>query len=66
MSDGEAEREWEAAIRADASRIYVREQVDGRWQSVALVELPPERQQHWIRRWWQEGREPVRLPEEHE
>jgi len=43
--------------------IYVREQIDGRWKSVALGELSLDLQLKWIRCWWDRGHLPYRILE---
>jgi len=46
--------------------IYVRERIDGKWQSVALGELSNERMGFWIDKWWERNQMPSRLKTEEE
>lgn len=53
--------EFEAHCLFQAPRIYVRAQVNGRWDSVSFDRLSPTDQNTFIRQWWNEGREPARV-----
>lgn len=44
-----------------ADLIYVREQIDGKWASYSLSEMPAEMVERHIRRWFLEGHVPHRL-----
>jgi len=46
--------------------IYVREQIDGKWGSFALNELPDDVRQRHIIRFLDEGRVPVRIKRDDE
>jgi len=41
--------------------IYIREQVDGKWGSFSLAELPLKLRAKWMARWIEEGRVPLKL-----
>lgn len=47
-------------IRYSAS-IFVREEMEGKWDSYALQELPTRKALEHIRRWHQTGHHPVRV-----
>lgn len=53
--------EFESECLADASVIYVRRfGDDDRWHTVALSEIPINAARVFIRRWYLEGRKPLR------
>lgn len=58
--------EWLWYVRRYEATIYVREQIDGKWQSVALSTLPPERWAHHVARWLDKGMVPCRVRETEE
>lgn len=47
----------------NADRIFVREEVDGKWDSYSLNEIHPMRTAYWITRWYSENRMPTVLKE---
>jgi len=52
--------EWLWFIRHHESAIFVRENNDqGKWDSVSLSELTPNRWAHHVNRWYEEG---MRIP----
>ncbi len=54
--------EWLWRVRRHESAIYVREKnPNGRWVTVALADLSPERWAYWVARWLEEGAVPVRV-----
>lgn len=55
--------EWLARVREHDERIFIREEVDGKFESVALASLSPERWGHHVARMLQEGILPVYLKE---
>lgn len=46
-----------------AGAIYVREQMNGEWGAYNLNELPREKADYWINRWFEENRMPVMVKE---
>ncbi len=47
----------------NADRIFVREEVDGKWGSYSLNEIHPLRVAYLILRWWRENRKPIVMKE---
>jgi hypothetical protein len=58
--------EWLWYVKQYEGAIFVREQIDGHWESPALASLSPERWAHHVARWLEEGSLPVRILEEDE
>lgn len=52
---------WLKLIVDNASRIYVRAQIDGKWDSVAFDTLPADDQAEYVVNWLEDGRTPVYL-----
>lgn len=48
-----------AHCKLHASRIFVRDQVNGKWDSVSLYSLTDEQQKRHIDCWWQKNQMPV-------
>lgn len=48
-------------VQTNASRTFVREQVDGKWGTFPLEELGADKTLEWARRWWDENRMPIML-----
>jgi len=44
-------------IEAHADEIYVREKIDGKWESLCLTDLPANRAIHHVLRWIRRGKE---------
>ena len=53
--------DFEAYCKRYADAIYVREKIDGKWQSVALSSLSKEKQQEWITMFYEARQLPTRL-----
>jgi hypothetical protein len=62
----ETMEELENYLEEYADVIFVREQIDGRWGSYSLAELPTELSEKHKDRFLSEGFIPVRLKREHE
>lgn len=52
---------WLAYVRQCEADIWVREQINGKWETVPLASLPPERWAHWVARWLKENVMPARV-----
>jgi hypothetical protein len=48
-------------IQAYAADIFVREQIEGKWESVALASLPPARWAYHVQGWLDKGIVPARM-----
>ena len=53
--------DWLWYVRRYEDGIFVREQIDGTWQSVALSALPPERWAYHVARWMDRCMVPCRV-----
>lgn len=53
-------------IRRYEDGIFVREQIDGKWDSVALSALSPKRWAYYLDQWLTDGHIPVRVKEDSE
>lgn len=53
--------EWLIRLKKYEADIFIREMKDGRWGSVALSELSPEKWGEYVGRWLEENRLPVRI-----
>jgi len=58
--------DWLWYVRRYETTIFVREQIDGKWQSPALSTLPPERWAYHVARWMDRGMVPCRVREAEE
>jgi hypothetical protein len=58
--------DWLWYVRRYEDAIFVREQIDGHWESPALSSLSPERWAHHVVGWLNDGVLPVRVLEEEE
>ena len=58
--------EWLVRLKRYESTIYVREQVDGKWDAVPLSELSAERWGASVARWLDEGHVPIRIRSDEE
>lgn len=48
------------------AEIVVRDEIDGKWQSITFKDLPEEKQMQWVQRWWDNNQMPVRMKRSHE
>lgn len=49
-----------------AAEIIVRDEIDGKWQSITFEDLPEEKQMEWIQKWWDKNHMPIRMKRESE
>ena len=52
---------WLAYVRRYEADIFVREQINDKWEAVSLASLPPERWAYWVERWLKEHVMPARV-----
>ena len=50
--------------QVNGHRIFVRDQIDGKWGAYSLTELGTEKTLEWAKRWWNENRMPIMMLEE--
>lgn len=50
-------------MKKNADVIFVRYRINGKWQNVALSQLPEEIAMRFVNDWWAEGRMPYRVME---
>lgn len=58
--------EWLWRLKRYDKGIFVREQLAGKFQNVALADLPPDRWAFHVARWLEQGMLPVRVREPEE
>ena len=61
MSEPDTLEIWLAYVRQYEADIFVREQINGKWEAVSLASLSPERWAYWVARWLKEHVMPVRV-----
>lgn len=66
IENPETLEEWLCRLKTHEDRIFVREKIDGEWESVALSTLTPERWAYHVARWIEEGALPVYVRKEPE
>jgi hypothetical protein len=58
--------ELEELVKEHGDTIFVRAQVEGRWQSVPISQCDQAAKEHYIKLWFERGMTPIRLKDARE